>query len=82
MAKNWAIAIGINQYDYLQPLNYAKRDALLMQEFLSNEAGFERIFLFSDDSPPVDGKSTRPTRTNLLRVLRQLSKPWEKFISM
>ncbi|MEH2215058.1 SUMF1/EgtB/PvdO family nonheme iron enzyme [Nostoc sp.] len=72
MAKNWAIAIGINQYDYLQPLNYAKRDAQLMQEFLSNEAGFERIFFFSDDSPHVDGKSTRPTRTNLLRVLRQL----------
>ena len=44
MAKNWAIAIGINQYDYLQPLNYAKRDALLMQEFLSKEAGFERIY--------------------------------------
>ena len=72
MAKNWAIAIGINQYDYLQPLNYAKRDAQLMQEFLSNEAGFERIFFFSDDSPNVDGKSTRPNRTNLLRVLRQL----------
>ncbi|MEH2365038.1 SUMF1/EgtB/PvdO family nonheme iron enzyme [Nostoc sp.] len=72
MAKNWAIAIGINQYDYLQPLNYAKRDALLMQEFLVNEAGFERIFFFSDDSPELAGKSTRPTRTNLLRVLRQL----------
>jgi uncharacterized caspase-like protein len=53
MAKNWAIAIGINQYDYLQPLNYAKRDALLMQEFLGNEAGFERIFFFSDDSPEL-----------------------------
>ena len=72
MAKNWAIAIGINQYDHLQPLNYAKRDAQLMQEFLGNEAGFERIFFFSDDSPDVAGKSTRPTRTNLLRVLRQL----------
>ncbi|MBE8987277.1 SUMF1/EgtB/PvdO family nonheme iron enzyme [Nostoc sp. LEGE 12450] len=72
MAKNWAIAIGINQYYYLQPLNYAKRDALLMQEFLSNEAGFERIFFFSDDSPELAGKSTRPTRTNLLRILRQL----------
>ncbi|MEH2166846.1 MAG: SUMF1/EgtB/PvdO family nonheme iron enzyme [Nostoc sp.] len=72
MAKNWAIAIGINQYDYLQPLNYAKRDAQLMQEFLGNEAGFERIFFFSDDSPDVAGKSTRPTRTNLRRVLREL----------
>ncbi|WP_442948848.1 SUMF1/EgtB/PvdO family nonheme iron enzyme [Nostoc sp.] len=72
MAKNWAISIGINQYDYLQPLNYAKRDAQLMQEFLSKEAGFERIFFFCDDSPELAGKSTRPTRTNLLRVLRQL----------
>ncbi|MDF5711050.1 MAG: caspase family protein [Nostoc sp. S4] len=69
MAKNWAIAIGINRYDLLQPLNYAKRDAQLIQEFLGNEAGFERIYFFSDDSPDVGGKSTRPNRTNLLRIL-------------
>ncbi|HEY9802457.1 MAG TPA: SUMF1/EgtB/PvdO family nonheme iron enzyme [Leptolyngbyaceae cyanobacterium] len=72
MAKNLAIAIGINQYDYLQPLNYAKRDAESMQEFLCKEAGFEQVFFFTDDSPDVGGKSTRPTRTNLLRILRQL----------
>jgi uncharacterized caspase-like protein len=72
MAKNLAIAIGVNHYDYLQPLNYAKRDAQLMQEFLRNEAGFNQIFFFCDDSPDVGGKSTRPTRTNLLRILRQL----------
>ncbi|WP_414543856.1 SUMF1/EgtB/PvdO family nonheme iron enzyme [Nostoc sp. CCY0012] len=72
MAKNWAIAIGINQYDYLQPLNYAKRDALLMQEFLRHEVGCENIYFFSDDSPDIAGKSTRPNRANLLRVLRQL----------
>ncbi|MBC1221800.1 SUMF1/EgtB/PvdO family nonheme iron enzyme [Nostoc sp. UCD121] len=77
MAKNWAIAIGINQYDYLQPLNYAKRDALLMQEFLGNEAGFERIFFFSDDSPDVGGKSTRPNRANLRQVFLELfNKPF------
>ncbi|WP_427157748.1 SUMF1/EgtB/PvdO family nonheme iron enzyme [Aliinostoc sp. HNIBRCY26] len=72
MANNWAIAIGVNHYDYLQPLNYAKRDAQLMQNFLRNEAGFNQVFFFSDDSPDVGGKSTRPTRTNLLRILRQL----------
>jgi uncharacterized caspase-like protein/type II secretory pathway pseudopilin PulG len=72
MAKNWAIAIGINQYEFLQPLNYAKRDAQLIQEFLHTEAGFDRIFFFSDDSPDVGGKSTRPYRANLLRVLREL----------
>ncbi|WP_414564981.1 MULTISPECIES: SUMF1/EgtB/PvdO family nonheme iron enzyme [unclassified Anabaena] len=72
MAKNWAIAIGINQYDYLQPLNYAKRDAQLMQQFLRQEVGCENIYFFSDDSPDIAGKSTRPNRANLLRVLRQL----------
>lgn len=70
MAKNWAISIGINKYEFLQPLNYAKRDAQLMQEFLSKEAGFEKVFFFSDDSPDIGSKSTRPYRANLLRVLR------------
>ncbi|WP_086765695.1 caspase family protein [Nostoc sp. 106C] len=80
MVKNWAMpsatrngnAIGINRYDFLQPLKYAQRDAQLIQEFLHNEAGFERIYFFSDDSPDIAGKSTRPNRTNLLRILRHL----------
>jgi formylglycine-generating enzyme required for sulfatase activity len=74
MVKNWAIAIGINQYDFLQPLRFAQRDAELMQKFLEGEAGFEQIFFFSDNSPDINGKSTRPNRANLLRVLRQLFK--------
>ncbi|MBD2336670.1 SUMF1/EgtB/PvdO family nonheme iron enzyme [Calothrix sp. FACHB-156] len=72
MVKNWAIAIGINRYDYLQPLKYAQRDAQLMQEFLRNQAGFEKIFFFSDDSPDISGRSTRPNRANLRRVLLEL----------
>ncbi|GJD22974.1 hypothetical protein RIVM261_079300 [Rivularia sp. IAM M-261] len=72
MAKNWAITIGINKYDYLQPLNYAKGDAQLMHDFLINEVGFEQVFFFSDDSPDIAGKSTRPNRANLRRVLREL----------
>lgn len=43
-----------------------------MQTFLGEDAGFERIFFFSDDSPAVNGKSTHPSRANLLRVLRQV----------
>ncbi|MBD1932614.1 MULTISPECIES: GUN4 domain-containing protein [Cyanophyceae] len=69
MVKNWAVSIGINKYDFLQPLNYAQRDAQLMQEFLCNEAGFNQVLFFSDDSP-----DKRPSRSNLLRVLRQLGK--------
>jgi uncharacterized caspase-like protein len=72
MAKNWAITIGINKYDRLQPLNYAKRDAQLMHDFLVNEASFEKVYFFSDDSPDVAGKSTRPNRANLRGVLREL----------
>ncbi|KAM3096212.1 SUMF1/EgtB/PvdO family nonheme iron enzyme [Phormidesmis sp. 146-12] len=72
MARNQAIVIGINQYEFLQPLRYAKQDALLMESFLRQEAGFEKVFFFSDDSPPRNGKSTRPFRTNLLRVLREI----------
>ena len=77
MVKNWALAIGINQYDFLQPLKYAKRDAKLMQEFFRNEAGFDRVFWFSDDSPDLGSEPTRPYRANLLRLLQQLfAKPF------
>jgi uncharacterized caspase-like protein len=72
MASNWAIVIGINQYRFLQPLKYAKRDAEAIQNFLTQEAGFERVFLFTDDSPQISGKSTEPFRANLLRVLREI----------
>ncbi|GET39919.1 GUN4 domain-containing protein [Microseira wollei] len=71
MGKNWAITIGINQYEFLQPLNYAKRDAQLIHDFLRNEAGFERVFFFCDDSPDFNGISTRPRRANLLKFLRE-----------
>ncbi len=72
MASNWALVIGINQYEFLQPLLYAKCDAQLMQDFLGKEVSCERIFFFSDDSPDINGKSTRPNRANLRRVLLEL----------
>ena len=72
MGKNWAISIGINKYDYLTPLKYAKRDAELMREFFSARGGFEKVFLFSDDSPDFKGKPTRPSFINLKRVLRTM----------
>lgn len=72
MAKNQAIVIGINQYEFLQPLKYAKRDAEVMRDFLLKDAGFERVFFFTDDSESISGKSTKPFRANLLRVMRNL----------
>ncbi|MCC3476216.1 MAG: GUN4 domain-containing protein [Microcoleus sp. PH2017_15_JOR_U_A] len=72
MGRNLAISIGINKYDFLTPLKYAKRDAELMQEFLER-ASFEQVFFFSDDSPDFQGRPTRPSRNNLRRFLRQIS---------
>jgi formylglycine-generating enzyme required for sulfatase activity len=69
---NWAIAIGVNQYEFLHPLKYAKNDALHICQFLGNEAKFDRIFYFSDDSPDLDGKTTKPFRNNLLKVFKEL----------
>ncbi|MBD2204918.1 GUN4 domain-containing protein [Calothrix sp. FACHB-1219] len=65
MVKNWALVIGINDYKFLQPLKYARRDAKLMQNLLHNDIGFERVFLFADDSP-------HPHRPNLLQFIQKL----------
>ncbi|MBF2007965.1 MAG: formylglycine-generating enzyme family protein [Chlorogloeopsis fritschii C42_A2020_084] len=45
MATNWAIAIGINQYEYLQPLSYAKRDA---QGNITNRRNCEAKYFVED----------------------------------
>ena len=54
MAKNWAIAIGINQYDNLQPLSYAQQDAAAMRDYFLNEAGFEQVYYFAEDAPAIE----------------------------
>ena len=68
MAKNWAICIGINHYDYNKPLECGVNDAEKMKEFFS-EAKFEKIYLFTDDSPPITDMSrdfpSQPTYTKI-----------------
>ncbi|MBD2359229.1 SUMF1/EgtB/PvdO family nonheme iron enzyme [Tolypothrix sp. FACHB-123] len=73
MAKNWAIAIGINQYNNLQHLNYAKLDAQAMGDWFKRDAKFNEMFLFTEDSPPIPTNPsipTQPTYGNLRRFLR------------
>ena len=74
MAKNWAICIGINQYDNLPPLRCAVRDAELMRDWFLEEAGFEKVYYFSDDSPPIGDFATpypsRPTGNALKKFFR------------
>lgn len=72
MSKNWAIAIGVNQYEFFKPLKYAKRDAELMRDFFQREAECERVYFFADQSPDINGERTHPSRTGLLRLFSQL----------
>ncbi|NJP08355.1 MAG: hypothetical protein HC866_01865 [Leptolyngbyaceae cyanobacterium RU_5_1] len=82
MTKNYALVIGINQYTNLQSLRFAKRDAELMQAFFKQEARFDQVFYFSDNSPeilPYQGSpiQTRPTYGNLRYFLRaQFDRPF------
>ncbi|MGB5631265.1 MAG: SUMF1/EgtB/PvdO family nonheme iron enzyme, partial [Waterburya sp.] len=66
MAKNWAIIIGINEYSYLDELNFAKTDAEAMHLWLQQSGGFDPqgLFLFTDDSQPIQTNppiTTQPT---------------------
>ncbi|MBX2865971.1 MAG: caspase family protein [Leptolyngbyaceae cyanobacterium MAG.088] len=50
---NWAITIGINSYRYLQPLQFAMRDADAVQQFFSNELGFQQVYHFTESAPSI-----------------------------
>jgi hypothetical protein len=67
MANHWAIAVGINQYQFFQPLSYAQRDAQALRNLLIEQAGFspDRVLLLTENSPPVLGRPTYPSRENL-----------------
>ena len=64
MAKNWAIIIGINEYSYLENLNFAKTDAKTMHHWLEQSGRFDKegLFLFTDDSQPIPTNPPIPTK--------------------
>jgi formylglycine-generating enzyme required for sulfatase activity/uncharacterized caspase-like protein len=73
MGRNWAIVVGINHYENLRSLNFAKRDASVMATWFEQEAKFEQVFLFTDDSAPIPANPpipTQPTFGHLRRFLR------------
>jgi hypothetical protein len=74
MKHHACIAIGINQYQLLQPLSYAQEDAEAVYTFLVEEAGFSRdeCLLMTDSSPSLWGNSTYPNRENILRLTENL----------
>lgn len=75
MANNWAVAIGINQYQFFQPLGCAQADAEALKDFLVTEGGFlpQQCLLMTDTSPPLGDRSTYPTKENILLLLEDLA---------
>ncbi|PSN20168.1 hypothetical protein C7271_03560 [filamentous cyanobacterium CCP5] len=55
MARHWAIIIGINQYQSLQPLMFAQQDALELRNFFVDEVGWE-----SDACCLITDRATSP----------------------
>lgn len=74
MKHHACIAIGINQYQLLQPLSYAQEDAEALSAFLVEEAGFaaDRCLLMTDASPSLWGHPTYPNRENILNLTQRL----------
>jgi formylglycine-generating enzyme required for sulfatase activity/uncharacterized caspase-like protein len=75
MSQNWAICIGIDRYDNLQPLQFARRDAEALRDFFESEVGFEKVYFFAEDAPPIptdfgDPIRATPTGGTLRRFLR------------
>ncbi|WP_019498186.1 SUMF1/EgtB/PvdO family nonheme iron enzyme [Pseudanabaena sp. PCC 6802] len=72
MARNCAVVIGINDYDEIQPLQYAKSDAKKMRDYFARDLNVqpEDLYFFSDDSPRNrHGRKTQPTYGTLISFL-------------
>ena len=78
MGRNWAIAIGINHYDNLKYLNYAQRDAEAMETWFKQEAKFDQVFLFTENSPPIPANQPIPTQPTYARFKRFLNVQFQK----
>ena len=63
MSKNWAVCIGINRYDNLQSLSYARQDAEALRDFFEKEAGFDKVYFFAEDAPPIPTDFGEPMRS-------------------
>jgi Caspase domain len=74
MANYWAIAIGINQYQFFQPLGCAQADAEAVLDFFLTQAGFssQQCLLMTDTSAPIGNRSTYPSKENILVLLEDL----------
>jgi hypothetical protein len=73
MKNYWAIATGINQYQHLQPLTYAQRDAQVLCDFLVDEAGFgaDHCLLLTETQSIATRPAQPPSGATLQFLLNQ-----------
>lgn len=79
MANQTCISIGINQYQSLPALGYGLADAVAIEQFFVDAAGWEpsQCLLLTDTSPQNGDQSTYPNCENINRWLKQWS--WDTF---
>lgn len=67
MTNYAGIFIGINEYQFFQPLSYAQNDAREVEKLVAQKIGHDgrRCLLLTDSSPLADRHSTYPNRQNL-----------------
>ncbi len=80
MANYSSIAIGINRYQFIQPLSYAQADAQAIHSFLVEETELPaaQALLLTDASPWLDNQSTYPTREAILQWLQPPARPVQR----
>ncbi|MEO0949492.1 MAG: caspase family protein, partial [Cyanobacteria bacterium J06641_5] len=61
MARNWAIAVGIDKYEYLQSLQFARRDAECLRDWCQ-EAGFEKVHFFAAGAAEIAMDNDEPLK--------------------
>lgn len=76
--RHWALTVGINHYQFFQPLSFAQSDAQALHDLLIHEFGFapERCLLLTETSPPLWGNSTYPNRDNIEAWIERLSQQY------
>lgn len=75
MGQNCAITIGINKYNFMQPLCFAKQDAEAMRDFFLEDLACNQIYHFTEGAPNIKQDygpffPSRPTYVFLKRFLR------------
>ncbi|MBE9114791.1 caspase family protein [Lusitaniella coriacea LEGE 07157] len=72
MANYSSLAIGINRYQFIQPLSYAQADAQAIWQFMVGEARIPpaQNLLLTDASAWIEDRATTPTKENILNWLK------------